>query len=491
MPVVYGGTTLKSDGTLVGKRLSALVGLRDRARRVLQSQNEGWPEESRNEARRELVGAYDRFVATYGPINKTTFGETSDGSIIRRMPNLVKFREDPDAMLVMSLEDYDEVTGKATKAAIMVKDVVGKTPPVTQVQSAEEGLLVSLNQRGAVDLPFIGTLYGKPKAQIVAELGDLIFPDPQSRTWQTADAYLSGNVRAKLAAAELAGPQYIRNANALRAVQPEDVLPGDIDANLGAPWIPESDINAFAAHLFHVEPSSVPVAHLKIDAVWSLEADHAAKASVAATSEFGTARANGTGLLELALNMKTPIIYDTIDRGDREERVVNPEETLAAREKQKLIKEQFRSWVFADPERTERLVRLYNDTYNNLRPRLFDGSHLDFPGMNQADHASPAPERRRLARHEQRQHAARPHGRSGQDLHDGRDRHEDEAGRSHQEADVRGAQPPAGAVLPRVHAALSECQAAGRWQGGPDARSPKVPDRQDRQRRVGRHRRDP
>ena len=383
-PVVYGGKALKSDGTLVGKRLCALVGLRDRARRVLQSQNEGWPEANRNEARRELVRAYDRFVTIYGPVNKTTFGETSDGSIIRRMPNLVKFREDPDAMLVMSLEDYDEVTGKAMKAAIMVKDVVGKTPPVTQVRSAEEGLLVSLNQRGAVDLPFIGTLYGKPKAQIVAELGDLIFPDPQSRTWQTADAYLSGNVRAKLAAAELAGPQYIRNANALRAVQPEDVLPGDIDANLGAPWIPESDINAFAAHLFHVEPSSVPIGHLKKDADWSLEADHAARESEAATSEFGTARANGTGLLELALNMKTPIIYDTIDRGDREERVVNPEETLAAREKQKLIKEQFRSWVFADPERTERLVRLYNDTYNNLRPRLFDGSHLDFPGMNQA-----------------------------------------------------------------------------------------------------------
>ena len=107
-------------------------------------------------------------------------------------------------------------------------------------------------------------------------------------------------------------------------------------------------------------------------------------ASVAATSEFGTQRANGTWLLELALNMKSPTIYDTIDHGDREERVVNQEATLAAREKQKLIKERFRSWVFADPDRTERLVRIYNDTYNNLRPRLFDGSHLDFPGMNQA-----------------------------------------------------------------------------------------------------------
>ncbi len=171
--------------------------------------------------------------------------------------------------------------------------------------------------------------------------------------------------------------------SALLAVQPEDVLPGDIDANLGAPWIPESDIQAFAADLFHVEPSSVPVAHLKKDAVWSIEADYAAKASVAATSEYGTPRANGTWLLELALNMKSPTIYDTIDHGDREERVVNQEATMAAREKQKLIKERFRSWVFTDPDRTERLVRMYNDTYNNLRPRLFDGSHLDFPGMNQ------------------------------------------------------------------------------------------------------------
>jgi len=384
LPVTYGGTLLKANGTMTGKRLAALIELRDHARRVLQSQNEGWPEAHRVEARRELVRAYDQFHITYGPINKTTFGETADGGVIRRMPNIVKFKEDPDAMLVMSLEDYDETTGKATKAAIMTKDVVGKTPPITNVRSAEEGLLVSLNQRGAVDLPFIGTLYGKPKAQIVAELGDLIFPDPESRTWQTADAYLSGNVRSKLAAVEAAGPQYARNVTALRSVQPEDVLPGDIDANLGAPWIPERDIQAFAGDLFHVDPSHVPVAHLKKDAVWSIDPSYAAKQSVGATSEVGTARANGTWLLDLALNMKTPTIYDTIQAGDREERVVNPEATMAAREKQKLIKEKFRSWVFTDPERTERLVRIYNDTYNNLRPRLFDGSHLDFPGMNQA-----------------------------------------------------------------------------------------------------------
>jgi N12 class adenine-specific DNA methylase len=382
-PVVYGGTRLTAGGTLIGKRLAALIHLRDLARRVLESQNEGWPETHRKDARRELNWAYDRFESLYGPINKTTFGETSDGQVIRRMPNLVKFREDPDAMLVMSLEEYDEVTGKATKAAIMKKDVVGKTPPITQVPSAEEGLLVSLNQRGTVDLSFIATLYGKPDDQVITELGDLIFLDPELQTWQTADVYLSGNVRSKLAAAERAGPTYAKNAQALRCVQPEDVLPGDIDANLGAPWIPPSDIQSFAADLFHVDLSSVQVGHLKKDAVWSIDADYATQQSVAATSEFGTARANGTWLLELALNMKTPVIYDTITAAGREERVVNQEATLAAREKQKLVKERFRSWVFSEPERTERLVRVYNDTYNALRPRLFDGSHLDFPGMNQ------------------------------------------------------------------------------------------------------------
>jgi N12 class adenine-specific DNA methylase len=383
VPLVYGGRALTAYGSLTGRRLAALVGLRDRARRVLQSQNEGWPEENRQEARRELNRAYDLFTFTYGPINKTTFGENKDGTVIRRMPNVVKFKEDPDAMLVMSLEEYDEVTGKAAKAAIMQKDVVGQKPPVTQVKSAEEGLLVSLDRKGAVDLPFISGLYGKPEKDIIAELGDLVYHDPESKAWQTADAYLSGNVRAKLAQAEAAG--YTRNAEALRAVQPEDVLPGDIDANLGAPWIPESDIQAFAADLFKVQPSSITVAHLPRDAVWSIEADYTASHSVAATSEYGTNRINGATLLELALNMKTPTIYDP-DPFDPEKRVVNQEETLAAKEKQRAIKEKFKAWVFSDPERTERLVRIYNDTYNNLRPRLFDGSHLDFPGMSHAFH---------------------------------------------------------------------------------------------------------
>ncbi|MHC5537652.1 helicase-related protein [Singulisphaera rosea] len=381
-PVTYCGTLQKANGTPMGRKLGSLVELRDSARRVLQSQNEGWPEENRVEARRALNRVYDMFVSAYGPINKTTFTDSKLGGTIRRMPNLVKFREDPDAMLVMSLEEYDEATGKAEKSAIMRKDVVGPKPPVTHVASAEEGLLVSLDHRGAVDLPYIASLYGKPEGEVISELGDLIYRDPESKEWQTADEYLSGNVRAKLEAAERCGEE--RNAEALREVQPEDVLPGDIDANLGAPWIETSDIQHFAADLFNTPAEAIKVGHLKKDAVWSVEPDYRAMQSVAATSDYGTSRINGITLFEQALNLRTPVVYDLVHNGDREERVVNQEETLAAREKQKLVKERFKGWIFSDPDRTERLVRIYNDTYNNLRPRLFDGSHLEFPGMSRA-----------------------------------------------------------------------------------------------------------
>src|SRR2546428_13352860 len=184
------------------------------------------------------------------------------------MPNLVTFRDDPDAMLVMALEHYDDSRGTAIKAAIMHHDVVGRHAPMTTVQSAEEGLLVSLDQRGVVDLPYIATLYDAPVRQIIAELGDLIYQDPDTQAWHTADVYLSGNVRAKLAAAERAGAAYARNVEALRLVQPEDVLPGEIDAHLGAPWVPETDMQAFAADLFGAAPSAIQIAHLATDALW-------------------------------------------------------------------------------------------------------------------------------------------------------------------------------------------------------------------------------
>ncbi|HSX83643.1 MAG TPA: N-6 DNA methylase, partial [Candidatus Saccharimonadia bacterium] len=212
VPVTHGEMPLKADNTMMGKRLAALIGIRDQARRVLQSQNEGRPEQQRDQSRKELNRAYDRFVSQYGPVNKTTISTKDDGTAIRRMPNLVKFRDDPDAMLVMALEEYDEATGTAKKADIMSKDVVGRSPPVTSVRSAEDGLLVSLNHCGKVDLPYIASLYSGSPRQIIDELGDLIYQDPETGVWQTADEYLSGNVRAKLTAAEAAGAAYTRNA---------------------------------------------------------------------------------------------------------------------------------------------------------------------------------------------------------------------------------------------------------------------------------------
>ena len=290
--------------------------------------------------------AYDRFVARYGAINTTTRRTREDGTVVRRLPNLVTFRDDPDDMLVMSLEAYDEDTDTARKADIMQRDVVGRIPPVTEVGSAEDGLLVSLNQRGRVDLPSIASLYRAPEEHIIAELSDpatspgqaLIYRDPATGEWQTADHYLSGNVRAKLADTQRAGPGFARNAEALAKVQPEDVLPGDIDANLGAPWIPDTDIRDFAASLFNTRPEAFTIGHLTKDALWTVTGDWSTQASVSVTTDYGTPRINGIALLEQALNLKSPTIYDVIRHPDgTEERKVNRDDTLAARDKQRQI----------------------------------------------------------------------------------------------------------------------------------------------------------
>ena len=205
LPVMHGQAALRAGENKMGRRLAALIELRDRARQVLRSQNEGWPELERRDARRWLNRAYDAFVPLYGPINRTTFSVNAEGNEVRRMPNLVRFREDPDAFLVMSLEEYDEATGKAAKSQILLEDVVGPASPVTSVATAEEGLLVSLNERGRVDPAFIAALYGKDGDAVLAELGELVFLDPETGAYETRDAYLSGNVRRKLAAARKRG----------------------------------------------------------------------------------------------------------------------------------------------------------------------------------------------------------------------------------------------------------------------------------------------
>ena len=225
-------------------------------------------------------------------------------------------------------------------------------------------------------------LTGRGQAQLQRELDDLIYRNPEGGEWETADRYLSGDVRAKLKAAQAAASLergYERNALALKAVQPPDLLPGDISARLGASWIPASDVRDFITELLDVPKSAITVSHSGVIASWTLTLDSYAKSGVANTTTFGTSRMKASELIEDALNGRTPTVYDQIDKDTR---VINPQETLAAREKQQQLKERFSEWVWKDETRAQRLARHYNDTFNNIRLRTFDGSHLTFPGMN-------------------------------------------------------------------------------------------------------------
>jgi len=214
------------------------------------------------------------------------------------------------------------------------------------------------------------------------ELGSLIYRNPEGGTCETADKYLSGDVRAKLRAARAAAElerSYQRNIGALEAVQPADLEPGDIEARLGSSWIPTADVRDFIADLLGVSPTDVRVSHSPAIATWTVELDYSSRFDVSNTTTYGTARFKASALIEDALNGRTPTAYDELEDKTR---VINQQETLAAREKQQELKDRFREWVWKDPARSSRLAREYNDRFNNLRLRTFDGSHLTFPGMN-------------------------------------------------------------------------------------------------------------
>lgn len=377
-----GKSPLKADGTKAGKRLGSLVRLREQAREVLRTQQEGLPDEAREAARRRLKQAYTRFTQQYGPINKTTFSERKDGGITRRMPNLLRFRRDPDVFLVMALEIYDEQTGRARPAAIMEQDVITAPTRIDAVSSAKDGLLASLNQLGRVDLDYIAALYGRPEGDIVSELNGLIYFDPAHENYVTSDEYLSGDVRLKLKHARASDdPRTEGNVKALEAVQPQDLHAEEIDVTLGTPWIPAKDVTHFLAELLEIAPSSVKVSYLPKEALWKIRVSPSARASSVARSKYGTAKVDAFALAELAMNMRTPTVKVLIDDGERERLVVDEQETLAAREKQNEVKTLFSQFVFQDPTRRKRLVRLYNDTFNNIRLRTYDGQHLSFDGM--------------------------------------------------------------------------------------------------------------
>jgi len=369
--------------------IRALIPIRDAIRDLLRAQeaNEPW---GRYQVR--LKTYYNAFCREFGPINLTTVHEYTDPETgttreTQRRPNLQPFLDDPDVWLIASIEDYDIETGQARQGPIFTQRVIH--PPATPiVESATDALAVTLQELGHIDLDRIAELLGKSRDETIAELGEHIFLDPQLSNklpdleiWQTADAYLSGPVRTKLAAAIGAAAlaaRYIRNVEALRRVQPEDLKPSDISARLGAPWIPAEYVSLFCKEIIGIE---TPVHHTVEIAAWSIDVK-AFAGQAAATSQWGTERRHAGLLLSDALNQTIPQIYDEFEEDGVPRRVMNAADTEAAKEKLTAIKAAFEKWVWTDPERADRLTRIYNDKFNNLVPRHFDGSHLQLPGAS-------------------------------------------------------------------------------------------------------------
>src|SRR6266700_3402284 len=348
-------------------RVRGLLQIRDAVREVFATQLDDAPEAKIIEARHRLNSVYDRFISRYGCIS------SRDNSRV--------FTADPDHPLLLSLEHYDAEKKTATKSVIFERRTLERYKPVEYVETASEALAISLNETGGIHWERMASLTGYSVKEIQAELGSQVYQNPEG-VWETADEYLSGDVRAKLKTAEAAAainPAYARNVEALIAVQPADILPGDINARLGAPWIPRTDIADFIAETLQVPRSNVAVGHAGEIAAWSVMLDVTAAHAVSNTTKHGTKRMSASALIEDSLNMRVPTIYDTLEDDTR---VINQTETIAAREAQQKLKDRFSMWIWEDPSRTERLARLYNDTFNNIRLRTYDGSHLTFPGMN-------------------------------------------------------------------------------------------------------------
>jgi N12 class adenine-specific DNA methylase len=349
-------------------RIRGMLAVRDAIRMVFRTQLDDAPAERITEARKLLNDIYDFFIFRYGPLSSRE--------------NIKAFAGDPDQPLLLSLENFDPETKRATKTAIFERRTLERYKPVAHVETAAEALAVSLNETGGIDWPRMEAVTGRPSRSLQRELGSLAWCNPEGGQWETADRYLSGDVRRKLATATAAAeldPAYARNIDALKAVQPADLEPGDIEGRLGSSWIPSSDIREFVAALLDTTPTNIRVGHAAPIATWTVEIDGGEKYNVANTTTHGTARFRASELVEQALNGRVPTAYDEQEDGTR---VINQQETVAAREKQQQLKDRFREWIWEDGPRATRLAREYNDRFNNLRLRSFDGSHLQMPGMN-------------------------------------------------------------------------------------------------------------
>ena len=383
--IFYRENSIMTEIPFTGKRyerVSGIAAISKCVRELLNMQLEGYSDEAIISKRTELNQLYDDFTKKNGLLNDKT--------------NRDIFREDVSLPLVLSLEKVKD--GKLIgKADIFTKRTLQPPVRITHADTAADALAVSISEKAGVDLDFMSELMdGKEKSEIISDLKGVIYLNPETSAWETADAYLSGNIRNKLAVAKSAAeanPDFTENVSALEAAMPDRIEAGDITAKLGSPWIDDKYIQEFMYELFEtpkfsrnlgIDNNYIGIQHNPATAKWNVMNKSLDKDNIKSNTAYGTSRKSGYSIFEDSLNMIDTTVYDPVynPEKDKTEYVINHDETLLARQKQELIENAFREWIFKDPERREYLVEKYNVLYNSIRPREYDGSHLTFAGMN-------------------------------------------------------------------------------------------------------------
>ena len=366
-------------------RVAGMVELRQIVSELIDQQLNDFPDEDIKASQEKLNAAYDAFTAKYGLINDKK--------------NARLFDDDSSYYLLCSLENLDENRQLKSKADMFTKRTIGPERVVTSVDTPSEALAVSIGEHGKVDLPYMADLLGTPGdyERITTELSGVIFKDPAADAddpeagWQTADEYLSGNVRDKLRMAQLAAeshPEFKVNVDALEKAQPKDLEASEIDVRLGATWLDPSIVQQFMMETFQPPyriryNNAITVRYSPYTSEWRISNKSATGyGDIMATETYGTRRANAYKILEDTLNLRDSRVYDTIEENGKEKRVLNQNETTLAQQKQQAIKDAFAGWVWKDPQRRALLVKKYNELFNSTRPREYDGSHIHFVGMN-------------------------------------------------------------------------------------------------------------
>lgn len=359
---------------VTAERVLGMIALRETTRKLLDCQLHDGSDAEVQLLQNELKQQYTAFKAQYGLINSTA--------------NKRAFRQDSSYCLLASLEILDEEKNLKRLADIFTKRTIRKPEPVTSVDTPSEALALSIGEKAKVDVPFMAQLCGKPEQEITDELAGAIFRNPVTQQWETSDEYLSGNVREKLATAEIFAAnhaEYQINVDYLKRVQPKDLDASEIEVRLGANWVKPEYITQFMKEVFktpnYYAGIDIKATYSEISGAWNISGKTLDRGNPLVTNTYGTMRVNAYKLLEDALNLRDTKIYDTIHDADGDHRVLNKQETMLAQQAQESIREAFKQWIFKDLDRREDLCATYNRIFNAIRPREYDGSHIRFEGM--------------------------------------------------------------------------------------------------------------